>query len=162
MKRLYCLAIAFLLCFCCLQGCQDDTKIYQQNGISLTLPNHFEDKSSESYAADYSFLYTYGGIGFLGIRENRSDFPAGYENMDLEAYGKFIIYGNNLSCNLEKKDGFYTFSYEKDAPEGKLTYVAILLENQDAFYTVQAYCVSSFYAENAAFLWESLKSAKLH
>ena len=60
------------------------------------------------------------------------------------------------------KDGFYTFSYEKDAPEGKLTYVAIVLESEDAFWTVQAYCVSSFYEENAAFLWESLKSAKLH
>ena len=108
------------------------------------------------------FLYTYGGTGFLGIREKRLDFPAGYENMDLEAYGKFVILGNGLSCDLQKKDGFYTFSYEKDAPEGKLTYVAIVLESKDAFWTVQGYCLSSFYGENAAFLWETLKSAKLH
>ena len=161
MKRLFCLAIVFLLCFCCLYGCGDDTEVYERNGLSLSLPAYFEDKSGESYASDYDFLYTYGGTGFLGIQEKRSDFPAGYENMDLEAYGKFVIFGNNLSCSLEKKDGFYTFSYEKDAPEGKLTYVAIVLESGNAFWTVQAYCVSSFYEENASFLWESLKSAKL-
>lgn len=162
MKRLFCLAIVIFLCFGSLCGCNDDTKVYERNGLSLELPAYFEDKSSESYASDYAFLYTYGGTGFLGICENRWDFPSGYENMGLDAYAKFVILGNNLSCELEKKDGFYTFSYEKDAPEGKLTYVAIVLESEDAFWTVQAYCLSSFYPENTAFLWESLKTAKLH
>lgn len=162
MKRLFCLVIVFLLCSCCLCGCNDDTSVYQKNGLSLELPAYFEDKSSESYAKDYDFLYTYGGTGFLGIQEKRSDFPAGYENMDLEAYGKFVIFGNNLSCELQKKDGFYTFSYEKDAPEGKLRYVAIVLESDDAFWTVQAYCISNFYEENASFMWDCLTSAKLH
>ena len=162
MKRLFCLVIATLLCFFSLQGCQEDTALYTRSGLSLELPAYFEDKSTESYAADYSFLYAYGGIGFLGICENRWDFPEDYQNMGLDAYAKFVIFGNNLSCELEKKDGFYTFSYEKDAPEGKLTYVAIVLENEDAYWTVQAYCLSSFYTQNAAFLWESLKTAKLH
>ena len=162
MKRLFCLAIVIFLCFGSLCGCNDDTKVYERSGLSLELPAYFEDKSSESYAGDYTFLYTYGGTGFLGIRENRSDFPSGYENMGLDAYGKFVILGNNLSCELEKKDGFYTFSYEKDTPEGKLTYVAILLENEDAFWTVQAYCLSSFYEKNTSFMWDSLTSAKLH
>lgn len=162
MKRLFCLAIVILLCFGSLCGCNDDTKVYERGGLSLELPAYFEDKSSESFAGDYAFLYTYGGTGFLGICENRSDFPAGYENMGLEAYGKFVIFGNNLSCELEKKDGFYTFSYEKDTPEGKLTYVAILLESEDAFWTVQAYCLSSLYEKNTSFMWDSLTSAKLH
>ena len=162
MKRLFCLTMVFALCFCCVCGCGNNTKAFEKNGLSLKLPVYFEDKSSESYASSYEFLYTYGGIGFLGIREKSSDFPEGYENMDLESYGKFVIYGNDLSCELQKKDGFYTFSYEKDAPEGKLTYVAIVLKSKDAFWTVQAYCVSSFYAENASFLWKCLKSAKLH
>ncbi len=162
MKRLFCLAIVFLLCFGVLNGCGDDTQVYEKNGLSLTLPDYFADKSSESYASDYDFLYTYGGTGFLGIQEKRSEFPAGYENMDLEAYGKFVIFGNGLSCELQKKDGFYTFSYEKDAPEGKLRYIAIVLESEDAFWTVQAYCVASFYEENASFMWKSLTSAKLH
>ena len=162
MKRLFCLAIVISLCFCSLCGCGDDTKVYGKDGLSLTLPAYFEDKSSESYASDYTFLYTYGGTGFLGICEKRSDFPEGYGNMDLEAYGKFVIFGNDLSCELEKKDGFYTFSYEKDAPEGNLTYVAIVLESEDAFWTVQSYCVTSFYKENASFMWKTLTGAKLN
>lgn len=162
MKRLFCLTMVFALCFCCVAGCGSNTKTFEKNGLSLKLPTYFEDKSDESYASGYEFLYTYGGIGFLGTKENRWEFPEGYENMDLEAYGKFVIYGNQLSCELTEKDGFFTFTYEKDAPEGKLTYVTVLLESKDAFWTLQAYCVSSFYEENAAFLWKSLKSAKLH
>lgn len=161
MKRLFPLVIVMVLCFCCLSGCSNH-KTYDKNGLSLKLPAYFEDKSGESYASGYDFLYTYGGIGFLGICEKRSDFPEGYENMDLEAYGKFVIFGNDLPCQLQEKDGFYTFTYKKAAPEGNLTYVAIVLESGDAFWTVQAYCVTSFYKENASFMWESLTSAKLH
>lgn len=161
MKRLLSLVIVLLLCFACLNGCSNN-KTYEKNGLSLKLPAYFEDKSSEAYASGYDFLYTYGGIGFLGMQENRSDFPAGYENMDLEAYGKFVIFGNNLPCQLQEKDGFYTFTYKKAAPEGDLTYVAIVLESRDAFWTVQAYCVSNFYEENASFMWEVLSKAKLH
>ena len=81
--------------------------------------------------------------------------------MDLEAYGKFVIYGNGLSCQLAKRDGFYTFTYQKAAPEGDLTYVAIVLENRDAFFTVQAYCLSEFYSDNASLIWNCLTSAKV-
>lgn len=162
MKRLFRLLVITVLCLFCVSGCGDDTKTYERNGLSLKLPSYFEDKSSESYASSYDFLYTYGGIGFLGIREKRSDFPDGYEKMDLEAYGKFVIYGNQLPCELTKQDGFYTFSYKKAAPEGDLTYVAIVLESEDAFWTIQAYCVTNFYEENASFMWKTLTNAKLY
>ena len=161
MKRFFAIALLLLLGIGLFCGCKDNSRRIKKNGLTMELPEYFADRSSESYAADYDFLYTYGGTGFLGIRENRSDFPAGYENMDLEAYGKFVIFGNRLSCELTQKDGFYTFTYEKDAPEGNLTYIAIVLEDKDAFWTVQAYCLSSFFAENQAFLWKTLTSAKI-
>jgi hypothetical protein len=162
MKRLFPLLVVFAICLCCISGCGDNTKVFERNGLILKLPAYFEDKSAESYASGYDFLYTYGGIGFLGICEKRSAFPEGYENMDLEAYGKFVIFGNQLPCDLKEQDGFYTFSYKKVAPEGDLTYMAIVLESADAFWTVQAYCVTSFYEENAPFMWNTLTSAKLH
>ncbi len=147
----------FLLCGCSPKK----TTTFTKNGISLTLPTYFEDKSGESYGKDVDFLYTYGGMGFLGIREARSEFPAGYGEMDLEAYGKYVIFGNNLTCELTKKDGFYTFTYEVSAAEGALTYVAVVLEGKDAFYTVQGYCLSRFYKENASLLWKYLTSVKI-
>lgn len=162
MKRQFRLLILLLACFL-LCGCfSKKTATFTKNGISLTLPTYFEDKSGESYGKDVDFLYTYGGIGFLGIREARSEFPDGYGEMDLEAYGKYVIFGNGLSCELTKKDGFYTFTYEVlAAPEGSLTYVAIVLEGADAFYTVQGYCLSRFYEENAVFMWKCLTSVKI-
>ncbi len=54
----------FLLC-----GCFSNTRTFQRGEISLKLPSYFEDKSEESYAEDVDFLYTYRGMGFLGIRE---------------------------------------------------------------------------------------------
>lgn len=161
MKRLFSLFLLLTLCAGLLCGCTDGYQTIEKNGLTLRLPGYFEDKSSEDYASGQDFLYSYGGMGFLGIRENRSDFPEGYGNMDLEAYGNFVIYGNELPCQLTKREGFYTFTYEKDAPEGKLTYVAIVLENKDAFWTVQAYCLSEFYPENASLIWKCLTSAKL-
>ena len=161
MKRLFSLLLLLSLCAGLFCGCIDNYQTVESNGITLRLPGYFEDKSNEDYAAEQDFLYSYGGMGFLGIREDRLDFPAGYENMGLEAYGNFVIYGNALSCQLVKRDGFYTFTYEKDAPEGKLTYVAIVLENREAFFTVQAYCLSEFYPENASLIWKCLTSAKV-
>ena len=161
MKRLFAIALLLVVFTGLFCGCQEDTQLVKKNGLQMKLPVYFEDKSSESYAKDYDFLYTYGGTGFLGIREKRSDFPEGYENMDLEAYGKFVIFGNQLPCELTKKDGFYTFTYKKVAPEGDLTYIAIILEDEDAFWTIQAYCLSSFYEENASFLWKTLTGAKI-
>ncbi len=160
MKRLFAIALLLIFCSGLFCGCKEDVQTIRANGLQLELPTYFANNSNESYAKDYDFLYTYGGTGFLGIAEKRSDFPAGYENMDLEAYGKFVIYGNGLSCELTQKDGFYTFTYEKDAPEGNLTYVAIVLESESAFWTVQAYCLTSFYEENASFMWKTLTSAK--
>ena len=161
MKRTFSLILLFIFYVNLLCGCTDGYQTVEKNGLTLRLPGYFEDKSKESYAAGQDFLYSYGGMGFLGIREKRSDFPAGYENMSLEAYGKFVIYGNQLTCELAKRDGLYTFTYEKDAPEGKLTYIAIVLENKDAFWTVQAYCLSEFYSENAPLIWRCLSSAKM-
>ena len=161
MKRLFAIALLLIVCAGLLSGCLETEQTIRVDDLQMKLPTYFEDKSSESYAAGYDFLYTYGGTGFLGIREKRSDFPAGYEKMDLEAYGKFVIFGNQLPCELTQKDGFYTFTYKKAAPEGDLTYIAIVLEGKDAFWTVQAYCLSSFYADNADFMWETLTSAKV-
>ncbi|MBQ3000497.1 MAG: hypothetical protein IJD63_01975 [Oscillospiraceae bacterium] len=161
MKRTLSLILLFIFYVNLFCGCTDGYQTVEAKGLTLRIPGYFEDKSSESYAAEQDFLYSYGGMGFLGIREKRSDFPAGYENMGLEAYGNFVIYGNQLSCELTKRDGFYTFTYEKDAPEGTLTYVAIVLENKEAFFTVQAYCLSEFYNENASLIWKCLTSAKV-
>ncbi len=160
MKRLFAMALLLALCVGLTAGCADTYQHIRCSGLEMKLPAYFENKSSQSYASGYDFLYAYGGTGFLGIREKRADFPAGYENMDLEAYGKFVIFGNQLSCELTQKDGFYTFTYESSAPEGDLTYIAIVLADEDAFWTVQAYCLSSFYEENADFMWKTLKSAK--
>ena len=161
MKRTLSLILLLLFYVNLFCGCSDGYQTVGRNGLTLRLPGYFEDKSSESYAQGQDFLYAYGGIGFLGIRENRSDFPEGYGAMDLKAYGNFVIYGNNLSCELAKRDGFYTFTYEKEAPEGKFTYVAVVLENRDAFWTVQAYCLSEFYSDNASLIWKCLTSAKV-
>ncbi len=160
MKRLFAIGLLLILSAGLLCGCVETNQTIKVDGLQMKLPTYFENKSSESYAAGYDFLYTYGGTGFLGIREKRSDFPFGYENMDLEAYGKFVIFGNQLPCELTKKDGLYTFTYKKAAPEGDLTYIAIVLEDADAFWTVQAYCLSNFYEENADFMWKALQSAK--
>lgn len=162
MKRrlslLFLLALTAILFCACFGG---NKVTFQKDGLSLSLPAGFTDKSGEAFAKNLNFLYTYGGTGFLGIREKRSDFPAGYENMGLEAYGKFVILGNKLDCELQKKDGLYTFTYEVAAPEGSLTYVAIVLEDGDAYWTVQGYCLSSDYTANETLIWNSLKSAKI-
>ena len=152
------LLAVFLLCGCI----SSSGSTFTRDGLSMTLPSYFQDKSADSYANNLNFLYSYGSMGFLGIREKRSDFPAGYENMGLEAYAKFVILGNGLTCQLMERDGFYTFSYTAQSAEGELTYVAIVLEDQDAYWTVQGYCLSQYYEENQALLWKYLITAKVN
>ena len=118
MKRTFSLILLLLFYVNLLCGCGDGYQTVENSGLTLRLPGYFEDKSNEDYAAGQDFLYSYGGMGFLGIRENRSDFPEGYGSMDLKAYGNFVIYGNGLPCELTLRDGFYTFTYKKTAPEG--------------------------------------------
>lgn len=161
MKRALSLFLALLL-LGALAGCSGPKEVaFSRNGLTLTLPSYFADKAGEDYAQDVDFLCAYGTMGFLGIREERSAFPEGYQNMGLVPYGKFVILGNGLTCQLEEKEGFYTFSYTKETEEGNFTYVAIVLECADAYWTVQGYCLSQFFEENQALLWRYLKTAQV-
>ena len=153
MKRLFALVlVAFLL----LTGCSPSTKDFTSQGLTLTLPSAFEDLSGEQFGKDATFLYGYGDRFLLGIKEDKSEIYQHYPDISLLLFGTVVIQAHGLSCKLTQKDGFYCFQYTADG----ISYLAVVLESDDAFWTVQAYCPEDKFSELQNSLWTYLKTAR--
>ena len=155
MKRLFALALAALLL---LTGCNSPsaTKDFASAGLTLTLPNVFADISGEQYGTGATFLYGYGDRFILGVKEDKATICQHYPDISLLEFGTVVIQAHKLSCKLTQKDGFYCFRYTADG----ISYLAVVLESSDAFWTVQAYCPEEKFPELEDSFWSYLKTAR--
>ena len=152
MKRLFALMLAVLLL---LSGCSS-TRKFTTEGLTLTLPKAFQDLSREHYGENATFFYGYGDRFLLGVKEDKDEIYKHYPNISLLEFGTVVIQAHGLSCKLTQKDGFYCFRYTSNG----ITYLAIVLESDDAFWTVQAYCPEEKFTEVQDSLWTYLTTAR--
>ena len=153
MKKFLLLLVVLALCLAaCGADAQPVSHTYED--LTIQIPEDFIDLSGEEFAADLAFVFGLDPIAVNGLRENKSTFEAYGLNLDLESYGKFILKSNNVSSQLQQKDGILTFTYAS----GEFTYVVTLHETEEAFWTVQAYCPTEDYAKVKKDIWTILSS----
>ena len=153
MKRLLVLMLATVLL---LTGCAV-TRSYTVQDLTLTLPKAFTDLSQETYSENAAFLYGAGDCFLLGVREDKQTLLSHYPDLTLQDFGTLVIAAHQLDCKLTIKDGFYCFTYTT----GGITYLSVVLEGSNSFWTVQGYCASDKFAENQNALWLYLTTAKV-
>jgi len=159
MKRLAVVILAMLMVLACLGGCKlTSEKVFEKDGLQITLPAYFQDLSNQDYAEGISFLYGFGSLAVMGIKEQKAGPDEYIKQLTLENYGQLIISANNLTCELTQKDGLYTFVYEAESQGTKYTYLSAVFESETDFWTVQCYCTTDSYAKNYDTMWKYLKS----
>ena len=160
MKRTFCVIICLLLTVSVLAGCSlTSQKEFTCNGLTITLPGYFLDLSQEDYAATATFLYGFNDVAVMGLQEEKSLLAEYDLELTLEEYGQLVIDGNGLDVTLDQKDGLYTFVYEAAVEETSYSYICVVLEGEDSYWCVQAYCPTEKYEKNRADMWSYLLSA---
>jgi hypothetical protein len=151
MKRLLaCVLIGLLL----LTGC---TSTHSRDGLTLSLPKDFEDLSGAAYAQGLTLLYGNESMALLGIREEKA--PLADRNLTLEDYALLVLELNGIDAPVEQADGYYCFTYQAQAEQVQCTYLSVVLEDSENFWTLQAYCPSADFAKNRDTMWQILTSA---
>ena len=159
MKRITAVILALLMITACFSGCElTKEKAFTKDGLTITLPGHFQDLSGQDYAQGMSFLYGFGNVAVMGIREQKAGLEAYMSELTLENYGKLMISTNGLSCQLTQKDDLLTFVYEVENSGTSYTYLSAVFESDSDFWTVQSYCTTATYAKNYDAMWSYLKS----
>lgn len=155
MRRILILTFSLFLLVGCCTGCSAQYWHYEE--LSFALPGEFQNRSAESYAADFDFLFENGTVAIAGIRETKlalQDFGAA----DAAAYTQLVITHNGLTCQPVQHEGAWCFSYEAVSHGTAMTYLCAVYEAEQSFWQVQAYCTSEDFSANEAAMWDWILS----
>ena len=153
MKKILLLLLVLSLCLCGC-GAKEATLSHTYEDLTIHIPTDFTDLTGEEFAAGLNFVFGRDPIAINGLPEEKATFEAYGLQLTLEDYGKFLMLSNNITSELAKKDGIYTFNYESS----DMTYVVTLHETDTAFWTVQAYCPTADYSKVKTAMWDILSS----
>ena len=153
MKKALLLLVVLCLCLSAC-GAKETTAPHAYEDLTIRIPTDYIDLSGEEFAEGLSFVFGKDPIAINGMREEKATFEAYGLELDLQTYGKFLMKSNNVTSELEEKDGVLHFTYTS----GEFTYVVTLWETGEAFWTVQAYCAAGDYNKAKGDIWDILKS----
>ena len=117
--------------------------------------------SDQDYAKGMNFMYGFNDIAVVGIRETKESLAFYDADLTLEEYGALVMQGNGLDGDMELKEGLYTFEHEASNAGQTFTYLGAVFEGEEAFWIVQAYCLSNEYEQHQADMMKWLKSVKV-
>ena len=153
MKKLILLLLAISLCLAAC-GAEEATTPHVYEDLTIQIPSDYIELSDEEFAEGLTFIFGKDPIAVNGLREEKATFQAYGLNLDLQTYGNLLIKSNNVSVQLEEKDGILTFTYAS----GDYTYMVTLWETEEAFWTVQAYCPTADFNKVKGNMWQILSS----
>ena len=153
MKKVILLLMVLSLC---LSGCgaKETSAPHACQDLTIRIPTDYIDLSGEDFAKDLTFIFGKDPIALNGHREEKALFEAYGLQLDLQTYGDLLMKSNNVSSQLQEKNGIRYFSYTS----GDFTYVVTLWETESAFWTVQAYCPAGEYSKVQKDIWNILSS----
>ena len=154
-------ALAFLLSLLLLTGicCGCSTQHWRYEELSFTLPGEFQNRSAESYAAEFDFLFDNGTVAIAGIRETRQALAA-FGALDAEAYTRLVITHNALTCQPVQRNGLWCFSYDAVSQGTPMTYICAIYEAEQSFWQIQAYCAAADFPTNSDAMWDWVLSMR--
>ena len=153
MKRIVALVLAltaiFVFASCNvlqeLKPYEGQDKVFQKEGLTMTLTDAFEEKPVEGYTACYEALY----VAVYLLKEPFSAF-AGFENYTIEEYEQLILKANaSKNPASSKLDGVPVMEYTFKNEDTGVTYqyFAVMHKGSDGFFLVQFACAQEYYGE---------------
>ena len=126
------------------------TKSFTNKYFTFEGPSNMSDSSSQKEFQNFDIAYSNKDIGFIGIREARSDFSNG-DTMTLEEYTQLIMQANNMDKTVQSREGkepYQYFTYEATSEGLNFKYLGCTFETDDAFWFIQIYSLVSDFEQD--------------
>lgn len=136
MKTNRLLTFGFVFLFALTACGKKDKTFKSEAGIEITMDASFQEKeliSQTLYLESKDMVFT-------ALKEDKWLFEQlniNFETYSLNSYTELVISSNNLSVNIENKEGLVFFKYEKQASGKNFTYKAYTFKGSDAFWLCQ-------------------------
>ena len=147
------------LVVCLLTGCvrTPAERIYEYEGLTLTLSPAFTDLSKKEAMKDFTFAFCRGEQYVLGFREDKASLQKAVPGMDLQTYGEMIIKWNGLTEDLQELHELYFFEYNSpDSTDSPTVCLSAVYETETAYWTVQTAFPAASADKDRTEMWEIL------
>lgn len=112
-----------------------EPKIFNSNGMRITLTDDFKEMGVENYTVAYDSR----NVAVLALEEKFS-LAEGFENYSIEQYADLVIQNNGLSSVSLKTDGnlnFFEYEFKNPETQDVYRYFSYVYKTDDAFWLVQ-------------------------
>ena len=144
-------AVSVLLIACLLCGCSffsglgaAQEKEFTKAGMTITLTDDFVEQDIVSQTAVYSSAKHI----VMALKEEYALFEEIGDGLSLQEYAQLVCENNDLTADVEEKDGLVCFEYENQANGRDFTYFAVVQKGTDAYWLFQFSCDSSNYEDS--------------
>ena len=114
---------------------------WDRAGVTLELPENFNDCSDLPFGQQYEFLYSGSMLGIYGTKESKDTVSEGIT--DLASYSAHQAAAMNAEANTI--NGISIITYEIDTQDDPQTYVCAFYETETDYWTITSYCPSRMY-----------------
>ena len=143
--------ILVLLTVCLFCGCSffsglgaAQEKEFSKAGMSITLTDDFTEQDIVSQTA----VYASAKHIVMALKEEYALFEEIGDSLSLQEYAQLVCQNNDLTADIEEKDGLVCFEYENEANGRDFAYFAVVQKGTDAYWLFQFSCDSSNYEDS--------------
>ena len=143
--------ISVLLTVCLFCGCSffsglgaAQEKEFSKAGMSITLTDDFTEQDIVSQTA----VYASAKHIVMALKEEYALFEELGDSLSLQEYAQLVCQNNDLTADIEEKDGLVCFEYENEANGRDFAYFAVVQKGTDAYWLFQFSCDSSNYEDS--------------
>ena len=149
MKKRVSILLVFVMVLLTAVSCQKPdaepkNKIFNSNGMTITLTDEFHESSYQGYTA----CYESSKVAVFVLKESFS-LQEGFEDFTLDEYAELVLQSNSSKSPsaISKKDGLTSMEYKffNENTNQTYKYFSVMYKGPDAFWLVQFACVENIY-----------------
>ncbi len=142
-----------------LKPYEAEDKVFEKEGLTITLTEAFEEVAVEGYTGCYESLFASAFV----LKEPFDSFE-GFEDYTIEDYEQLVLKANAsknpVSSELEGMP-VMEYAFYNEEVDVDYRYYAVMLKGADAFFMVQFACAEEYYEEFKPHFEEWAKSAEV-
>jgi hypothetical protein len=131
-------------------------KEFASDGITLILPEEFEEVPDQQWPAYYS------GYSFVTVTREPFTVHPSLPYMTLDEYCDALIASRNMDATVRVQGGLHWFDYERKIPEAKqpATYFVVVYQTSTDFWIVEFACQTQAAIRLRPFFFEWAKMVR--
>ena len=164
MKRVAKIVIALILVVSTLSGCSafsdDQTeRFYNYEELMIGIPGNFGDQSTEYWAAQMEFFYSYSSHAVFATKKSREEVEKDHPGMTALEYAQDFAKGTTITEPVEEKDGLILFCHTMTNDSGtEFTYLCSAYVSKSYYWLIQCSCPSDSFADSREGMTKILRS----